>query len=130
MAGRKWNTLSVEARALKTASRRANSLSSEVAREISNCRFIHPTALLIKDLEFEYWGIVLAHNGIYQATRLRIAGDLCLMSYVPSPRNYRHYYLRDFSDAEYHRYQIDNDSASGILLGRVSGTEQWGHEVL
>ena len=40
----------------------------------------------------------------------------------------RHYDLPDFGDAEYDRYQIESDHASGITLGRVAGTERWGHE--
>ena len=40
----------------------------------------------------------------------------------------RHYDLPDFGNAEYDRYQIESDHASGITLGRVAGTERWGHQ--
>ena len=43
-----------DVRALKAANRQWNNLDSEMTREIGKLRFVHPTALLIKDLEFIY----------------------------------------------------------------------------
>ena len=48
-----WNTLPIEVRALKTANRQWNRLSPEAAREMNMWTlFVHPTARLIKDLDF------------------------------------------------------------------------------
>ena len=37
--------------------------------------------------------------------------------------------LDDFGDAEYDLYQIQSDYRSDIQLGRVFGTDRWGHDL-
>ena len=126
--------------ALKATNRQwHNHLPSEVSKEIGRFRFSHPTAPLIKDL-------LVTHSpehdayGVYMPARLQV--EVSEISEVNSwfliPRRplrgaayhvrERHYALSDFGDATYDRYQIDSDNASGIVLGRVAGTERWGHQ--
>ena len=142
-------TLTVEARALKTTCRQWNRLSPEVQRLISSWTlFVHRTAHLIKDLEFTR--LHEADNVLYRPARLHVGAApharflqhcLCFkpsalfLQHLTLTRpnrmvstRCRHYDLPDFGDAEYDRYQIESDHASGITLGRVAGTERWGHQ--
>ena len=119
--------------ALKTTNRKWNTLSPDVTRQIRNFRPIHPTALLIKDLEFTCFPE--AEPFVNWPARLVVtsAGASFRRCLRPDPRLTwgdlrRHYTLSDFGDYKYDRYQIDSDWASGIRLGREAGTERWGHE--
>ena len=125
--------------ALKTTHRQWNELSPDVTRQIRNFRPIHPTALLIKDLAFTRLPEENPPGGVYWPARLLVASAGAPVIHVEfrrrllgDPRHTwgdsrRHYTLSDFGDSEYDRYQIDSDRASGIRLGRVAGTERWGH---
>ena len=140
-------TLTLETCALKAASRQWNRLSPEVQRLISSWTlFVHRTAHLIKDLEFTRhneaddvlcrparlharaapYAYVLQFRLVYkpstQVIRMSTQRNQIVSLYS------RHYDLPDFGHAEYDRYQIESDIASGIILGRVLGTERWGHE--
>ena len=143
-------TLTLDTHALKAASRQWNRLSPEVQRMINmRTLFAHRTAPLIKDLKFTR--LPEADNGAYRPARLQVGAAphaLCLqhrLRFKPTARflqhltstqpnrmvstHCRHYDLPDFGDAEYDRYQIESDHASGITLGgRVAGTERWGHQ--
>ena len=136
------HTLTLETRALKAASRQWKELSPEMQRMISMWTlFAHRTAPLIKDLTFTR---LPEDNGEFLPARLEVRaapharflvrvnrgnvvdvrnGPIYLGA-VPS----RFYQLSDFGDSEYDVYQIDSDHFSGITLGRVVGTEHWGHE--
>ena len=141
------NTLTLETRSLMASNRRWKELSHELKRMISiRTLFAHRTAPLISGLDFDYW--TLADNeprgldvaSIPPALFLsRMTGPLLPLSpgggQVAAETedrivlaHYCTYYLPDFGDAEYDRYQIDSDRTSGISLGRVAGTERWGHE--
>ena len=120
--------------ALKTTNRKWSTLSPDVTRQIRNFRPIHPTARLIKDIEFARFPEGDPH-GAYHPSRLQFtsAGALLCRRLLPGHRHTvlvrrRHYTLSDFGDSEYDRYQIDSDRANGIRLGRAAGTERWGHE--
>ena len=116
------------------SNRRWKQLSPELKRMISiRTLFAHRTAPLISGLDFDCW--TLADN---EPRGLDVAAipPALFLSRMTGPEtedrivlaHYRAYYLPDFGDAEYDRYQIDSDRASGITLGRVAGTERWGHE--
>ena len=125
--------------ALKTTNRQWNKLPPDVTRQIRKFRPIHPTALLVKDLEFTRIPEENPPGGIYWPARLLVASPGANFSefrrsLLNDPRrtwdaSHRHYTLSDFGDAEYDRYQIGSDWESGIRLGRVAGTERWGHNV-
>ena len=118
-------TLTLETCALKATSRQWNRLSPEVQRMISmRTLFVHRTAPLIKDLTFQYLDISMHVVECPGAQYFTVIDDgRC--------RRFRHriFDLWDFGDTEYDRYQIDSDQQSGITLGRVAGTERWGHEL-
>ena len=125
-------TLTLETRALKAASRQWKELSPEMQRMISMWTlFAHRTAPLIKDLEF-----TRLPESVYRPARLQVraAPHARFRKYLLGPAAYLRlvpslfYTLSDFGDSEYDRYQIDSDQASDIALGRVVGTERWGHE--
>ena len=105
---------------LQNSNRQWKRLPPEVTRQIRNWRFAHPTALMIKELRFTR---LPEQNptgwGVYRPARLQVE--------VSGSRT-RRYRIADFGDAEYDRYQIDSDNASRIVLGRVTGTERWGHQ--
>ena len=128
------NTLTLEARALKVASHQWNGLSPEVARDISLMTLIiNPTALLIKDLTFEYLEEETNQYGIYWPHRTVVecpGTQYFTVIQFEKCRRFRGrtFYSWNFGDSEYDRYQIDSDQASDIALGRVVGTERWGHE--
>ena len=126
--------------ALKTTNRQWNTLSPDVTRQIRHFRPIHPTALLIKDLEFTRLPETDPPGGVYRPARLLVASACANSSNIirnlDSAWPYdifldssRQYTLSDFGDSEYDRYQIDSDRASGIRLGRAGGTERWGHSL-
>ena len=134
--------------ALKTTNRQWHELSPDVTRQIRNFRPIHPTALLIKDLEFRYfpedrppwlvpnrlqvtsacalfirmlhkaWPYDIQWRGRFER---EMRNDIVL-------DDCRQYTLEDFNYSDYDIYQISSDLASGIRLGREAGTERWGHE--
>ena len=122
--------------ALKTTNRQWNKLPPDVTRQIRNFRPIHPTALLIKDLEFRYFPedrppwlvpncLQVTPACANSSKNIRILDSAWPYDiFLDSSRQYT---LSDFGDSEYDRYQIDSDRASGIRLGRVAGTERWGH---
>ena len=127
-------TLTLETRALKAASRQWKELSPEMQRMISMWTlFAHRTAPLIKDLTFTR--LPETDNGVYRPARLQVraAPHARFHKYLLGPAAYLRlvpslfYTLSDFGDSEYDRYQIDSDQQSGITLGRVAGTERWGH---
>ena len=137
-------TLTLETRALKAASRQWKELSPEMQRMISMWTlFAHRTAPLIKDLEFTR--LPETDNGVYRPVRLQVRAapharfrkflwqtGTAYFGLASSPEYLRpvpsrFYQLSDFGDSEYDRYQIDSDQQSGITLGRVAGTERWGH---
>ena len=111
-------------------------------------RFVHRTAPLIGDLKFTR--LPEADNGAYRPARLQvgaaphalflqhrlqIAPHALFLQHLTLTRpnrmvstRCRHYDLPDFGDADYDGYQIESDHASGITLGRVAGTERWGHQ--
>ena len=126
-------TLTLETCALKATSRQWNRLSPEVQRMISmRTLFVHRTAPLIKDLKFTR--LPEARHPVYRPARLRVTGATFLREPFLTWQGrvvrvfLRDFIFSDFGNAEYDRYQIDSDLASGIALGRVAGTERWGHE--
>ena len=127
-------TLTLETRALKAASRQWKELSPEVQRMISmRTLFVHQTAPLIKDLTFEYLEEETNQYGIYWPHRTIVecpGTQYFTVIQFERCRRFcgRIFYLWDFGDSEYDRYQIDSDDTGEIILGRVAGTERWGHE--
>ena len=142
-------TLTLETCALKATNRQWDRLSPEVQRMISMWTlFVNRTASLIKDLKFTR--LPEADNGAYRPARLQVGAapharflqhrlrfkpSALFLQHLTLTRpnrmvstRCRHYDLPDFGDAEYDRYQIESDHASGITLGRVAGTERWGHQ--
>ena len=126
-------TLTLETRALKAASRQWKELSPEMQRMISMWTlFAHRTAPLIKDLTFEYLEEEANQYGIYWPHRTVVecpGTQYFTVIQFEKCRRFRGrtFYSTNFGDSEYDRYQIDSDQASDIALGRVVGTERWGH---
>ena len=130
------NTLTIESRALMVASRQWKELSPELQRDINIwTMFAHQTAPLIKALKFSrLLHDLFVEDNCYIPAHLRVEGfdeedDNYPMFLISPRRSLRElvFVLNDFGDAEYDRFQIDSDNASGITLGRVVGTGRWGH---
>ena len=127
-------TLTLETCALKATSRQWNRLSPEVQRMINmRTLFVHRTAPVLKDLTFEYLEEGTNQYGVYWPHRTVVECP-CTQYFTviqfercKSFRG-RTYYSTNFGDSEYDRYQIESDDTSGITLGRVAGTERWGHQ--
>ena len=97
----------------------------------------HPNAHLTKDLEFtELHEVNRTGLGIYWPARLLVTKTRAQLPQCFSWNwqadivrvRIRQYMLSSFGNSEYDRYQISSDLASGMVLGRVAGTEQWGHQ--
>ena len=123
--------------ALQTSNRQWKRLPPELTRQIRKWRFAHPTALMVKQLRFTRLPEQnRTGGGVYDRACLWIeampqhSSFLQLVGFENNVREVRvqdrRYFMDDFGGAGYDRYQIDSDRKSGIMLGRVLGTERWG----
>ena len=118
---------------ITTLSSKWNSLPNDVGKHIESFRFVHPTALLMKDLEFVY--IQGKDPFMYFPPRLVVLSQnaklnlICSELYRPVKVNCRQYFLQLFGDPLLDRYQILSDRRSNIRLGRMEGDVRWGHEL-
>ena len=118
-------TLFFDVRALKAANRQWNNLSPELTREIGKLKFVHPAAILIKDLEFYY----LLQNAWckqplvvrYKSKALGYIKIRCKPSIFILNMNSMLFGMMDIPyPREIDRFQRDSDRASGFRLGRVA----------
>ena len=102
---------------VRQANRQWNTLQPNVCTEIDNWRFIHPTALLIKELTFE----VREQDSFWERTvQVKTNDDTTFFRY--RLRSSRHHRVLKSGDLDkFFRYQIYSDERSGIVLGRVRG---------
>ena len=120
-----------DVRALKAANRQWNNLDSEMTREIGKLRFVHPTALLIKDLEFIYRPRELQVH--FRRARLGYMNNRARLGYMNirgydddrqrwciDRRRTRAFEFFDLAPGEHgDMFEGISNAASGIVLGRV-----------
>ena len=122
-----------EIQILTMANKMFNSLPADVLKDIHTYILIHPIAELVKQLQFELLPPVVEDEFTYCPAQLTISCphyNYFLLRHcdeVLYKSNICCFILEDFGDAEYDVYKIQSDYRSHIKLGRVFGTDRWGH---
>ena len=124
-------TRSNDVRALCAVNRNWAEMHPDVLKQLSAVMFVHKSAVLMKSLEFTYGRG--RHNmffGCQPALRVvATSPNSVFLRGGPFFREYRVKYrefdLPDFGTSWYDRYQIRSDRASGITLGRTTGSLAW-----
>ena len=131
----KIKMLLFEIQNLTMANKMLNSLPADVLKDIHTFILIHPIAELVKQLQFELLPPVVEDEFTYCPAQLTIScphDNYFLLHHcdeVIYKSNICCFILEDFGDAEYDVYKIQSDYRSDIELGRVFGTDRWGHDL-